>query len=177
VGWLGGYGVRRKAEGLELDGSSWTAVHESITAGDFNPTPWNPPRKLPEALFLPLLEAMVAKVRDPGELVAVIHRPPYACGSLDAATKLDFELGVRMERTGGVQRAPVGSTAVPKFVERYQSPACLHGHVHDGRGTARLGRSLCINPGSEYTDDVLCGAIVELGDHGARSYELVAGAG
>jgi Icc-related predicted phosphoesterase len=38
----------------------------------------------------------------------------------------------------------------------------LHGHVHESRGTARLGRTLCINPGSEYSEGILRGALVTI---------------
>jgi Icc-related predicted phosphoesterase len=131
--------------------------------------------ELSEARLLALLEAMVAKVRDPGTLVAVIHPPRYACGNLDGAPKLDSELGVQMERTGEAQLAPVGSTAVREFVHGYQPPVRLHGRADEGRGTARRVRLLCANRGWEYADGVLRGAIVELGDGEVVPYQLVAG--
>jgi hypothetical protein len=38
-----------------------------------------------------------------------------------------------------------------------------------------IGRTLCINPGSEYADGVLAGAIIELGDGAVLQHQLVAG--
>jgi Icc-related predicted phosphoesterase len=38
----------------------------------------------------------------------------------------------------------------------------LHGHVHESGGEARIGRTLAINPGSEFSE-------------GVRGYQLVAG--
>ena len=38
----------------------------------------------------------------------------------------------------------------------------MHGHIHESRGVARLGRTLAVNPGSVYGDGVLQGALLEL---------------
>jgi Icc-related predicted phosphoesterase len=52
----------------------------------------------------------------------------------------------------------------------------LHGHVHESPGAQKLGRTLCINPGSEYGDGILRGAIVDV-DHakGVRRWQIVQG--
>ncbi len=50
----------------------------------------------------------------------------------------------------------------------------LHGHVHESAGVDTLGKSVCINPGSEYADGILKGAIVDLGEEGTVSrWQLV----
>jgi len=77
--------------------------------------------------------------------------------------------------TGGVHMVPVGSTAVRGFIEDRQPLIALHGHIHEGRGDVRIGQTLCVNPGSEYTEGVLDGAIVELGDGVVLRHQLVAG--
>lgn len=41
----------------------------------------------------------------------------------------------------------VGSEAVRRFVEREQPQLVLCGHIHESRGTDRVGRSLIVNPG------------------------------
>ena len=52
----------------------------------------------------------------------------------------------------------------------------LHGHVHESPGATKLGRTVCLNPGSDYQDGVLRGAIVELDtEQGLRSWQLVQG--
>jgi Icc-related predicted phosphoesterase len=38
----------------------------------------------------------------------------------------------------------------------------LHGHIHESRGTAQVGETVAINPGSEYNTGVLRGVIVRL---------------
>jgi hypothetical protein len=50
----------------------------------------------------------------------------------------------------------------------------LHGHIHESRGA--VGRTLCINPGSEYASGILQGALIELSPRkGIKSYQLPAG--
>ncbi len=70
---------------------------------------------------------------------------------------------------------PVGSTAVRSFIEATQPLLGLHGHVHESRAAESIGRTLCINPGSEYTEGTLAGAIVTLGDRTVLAHQLVVG--
>ena len=57
---------------------------------------------------------------------------------------------------------PVGSTAVREESRWYKPLLGLHGHIHESRGIYKLGRTVCINPGSEYAQGILRGAIVDL---------------
>ena len=71
---------------------------------------------------------------------------------------------------------PAGSTAVRALIERYQPPVALHGHIHESRGAVRVGKTMCINPGSEYGEGVLHGALLVLDQKkGLKSYQLVSG--
>jgi Icc-related predicted phosphoesterase len=72
-----------------------------------------------------------------------------------------LDAGMRLVHAGKVT-APVGSTAVREAIERHQPILSLHGHVHEARGFARIGRTLAINPGSSYGHGDLLGAIVDL---------------
>jgi len=61
-------------------------------------------------------------------------------------------------------------------IMRYQPQLSLHGHIHEGRGVARLGRTLAINPGSSYETGILQGAVIEIdARRGVRTYALVSG--
>ena len=71
--------------------------------------------------------------------------------------------------------APVGSTAVTNIIKRYQPMLALHGHVHESRGNVKLGRTLCINPGSEYGEGVLRGVLVQIGKKGVEDFLLTSG--
>ena len=153
---------------LTVDGS-----HEMITTGYSNPTPWDTPRELSEDDLGARIDGMLANVNDPENLIAVLHPPPYdTC--LDGAPKInsDFEL---QKEFGEVGTMPVGSHAVRRFIEQAQPLITLHGHVHEGRGVEQIGRTICINPGSEYTEGVLNGALLELAPGRVVSHQLVSG--
>jgi len=158
------------AEGrcLQLDEN-----HEMITTGYSNPTPWDTERELPEPELRARLDGMYESVRQKEGLVAVIHPPPFQ-SEIDMAPALSEHLEMKMD-AGGVRMMHVGSTAVRDFLTDSQPLLALHGHVHEGRGTTKIGRTLCINPGSEYQEGILEGAIIELGPNGVISHQLVAG--
>ena len=70
----------------------------------------------------------------------------------------------------------VGSSAVRRAIEQYQPLLSLHGHIHESRAGVKLGRTVAINPGSEYSEGVLRGAIVTIhSKKGLKGYQLVAG--
>jgi hypothetical protein len=97
--------------------------------------------------------------------------PPYKSG-LDEAPELDKDLRPVL---AGQALKPVGSTAVRKAIEATQPLLGLHGHIHEGRGSMRIGKTLCINPGSMYEQGTLLGAIVKLGNNKIENYVLTSG--
>jgi uncharacterized protein len=147
--------------------------HEVITTGYSNPTPWKTPREATEEQLAQKLDAMFAQVRDPERLVLVAHPPPQAT-DLDQAPAITDDFRIKME-LGTPTMIGVGSTAVRGFIEQHQPLLALHGHVHDSKGIELIGRTVCINPGSEYTDGVLCGSIVRIRDADVVSRQLVVG--
>lgn len=167
---LRGSDVVEFAEGRRI---ALESGHEMITTGYSNPTPWDTERELSEDKMAELLFGMAEQVERPESLIAVIHPPPYN-SELDSAPALDENLQMKMD-AGGVRMAPVGSTAVRSFIEEVQPLLGLHGHVHESRGVTMIGRTTCINPGSEYTDGVLSGSILELGLTEVISHQFVAG--
>ena len=76
---------------------------------------------------------------------------------------------------GGVQKISVGSTAVRTIIQRYQPMLALHGHIHEAPGNVKIGRTLCLNPGSEYGEGVLRGALIQLGKKGIEDFLLTTG--
>lgn len=147
--------------------------HEMLTCGFSNITPWGSPRELPEEEMLGRLNGMASTVADTENLIVVIHPPPFDT-PLDHAPAIDEEFVVQME-SGAPKLVPVGSTAVRAFVEAKQPLLGLHGHVHESKAADCIGRTLCINPGSEYTEGTLAGAIVTLGDHRVIAHQLIVG--
>ena len=70
---------------------------------------------------------------------------------------------------------PVGSRAVRAVIEESQPLLGLFGHIHEAKGTARIGRTLCINPGSMYEQGRLLGALVKLERDKIKNYILTTG--
>jgi Icc-related predicted phosphoesterase len=71
--------------------------------------------------------------------------------------------------------APAGSTAVREAIERYQPLLALHGHIHESKGSIKIGRTLCLNPGSSYGLGQLDGVIVELKGDKVRRHQFLVG--
>jgi uncharacterized protein len=148
--------------------------YEMISVGFSTPTPWDTPRELGEEDLGELIEAEVAKLDDPAKAVFNLHCPPNET-HLDQATKLDEELRPVTD-AGGPVMIGVGSTAVREAIERHQPLLGLHGHVHESPGSEKLGTTICVNPGSDYGDGVLRGAILDLEpERGVRTWQIVQG--
>jgi Icc-related predicted phosphoesterase len=147
--------------------------HEMITTGYSNPTPWDTPREMSEEELGARIDGMLRNVSDRDNLIAVLHPPPFDT-RLDGAPKInsDFEL---QKEFGEIGTMPVGSHAVRRFIEDAQPLLTLHGHVHEGRGIDHIGRTVCINPGSEYTEGVLNGVLIQLAPDRIISHQLVSG--
>jgi Icc-related predicted phosphoesterase len=147
------------------------AHHEMIASGWSNRTPWDTHREEDEDQLKVRYEAMIAQLKDPRNAVFNIHVPPYKSG-LDEAPELDKDLRPVL---AGQALKPVGSTALRKAIEQTQPLLGLHGHIHEGRGSTRIGKTLCINPGSMYEQGTLLGAIVKLGKNKIENYVLTQG--
>jgi uncharacterized protein len=134
--------------------------HEMLSLGWSNETPWDTPRECSEEELAGKIAALAEQVEDMENAIFNIHVPPYGTG-LDDAPELADATTVRR---GGSMMKPVGSTAVRDAILAYQPLISLHGHIHESRGTQKLGRTLAINPGSSYNDWSLQGVIVDLAD-------------
>jgi Icc-related predicted phosphoesterase len=143
------------------------------SCGWSNPTPWDSPRELPEDELSERIEAEVGKLPRTDRAIFNFHVPPKD-SQIDKAALLNTDLSPVMAG-GAPVIAGVGSTAVRAAIERHRPPLSLHGHIHESRGAVRIGPTLCLNPGSEYGDGVLRGAIVTLSERGVVRHQLVAG--
>lgn len=143
-----------------------------ISTGWSNVTPWDTFRELPEPELGARIEAMIPPDMDMSRTVFNFHCPPYN-SNLDMAPEIDADLNVIQ---AGRSLIPVGSTAVRDIILKYQPLLSLHGHIHESKGTARLGKTLAINAGSLYEQGVLQGVLIELDRRkGIRSYTLTTG--
>jgi uncharacterized protein len=134
------------------------------SCGDVTPTPWNTEREYSEDELGKRLAKMMDAVPKGRRVVANFHNPPFSSG-LDFAAELDATL-LPVIRGGRPSIIPVGSKAVREVIKKYQPVVGLHGHIHESRGAQKIGRTMCINPGSDYSADLLRGVVVDLAADG-----------
>jgi len=151
---------------VDVDGFSM------ISTGWSNPTPWNTHREESEEKLAERIDSMAKQITDASRAIFNLHCPPYQSG-LDEAPAIDADLRLLH---GGRALRPVGSTAVKEAIQRYQPVLSLHGHIHESKGTVKIGKTLSINPGSAYEEGMLMAAIINLdATKGIKSYQLVNG--
>lgn len=133
--------------------------YQVLSLGYSNQTPWHSPRELSEDEITRRLDELAAQLDPAVPSIFNIHVPPYGT-ALDDAPELRADLSI----VGGSnsRMVPVGSPAVRAAIETYRPILSLHGHIHESRGTAKVGKTVAINPGSEYNTGVLRGVIVRL---------------
>ena len=68
--------------------------------------------------------------------IFITHNIPYN-------TKLD----IVKDKKSYAYNKHLGSWVARKFVERYQPLLCVGGHVHEGKGKDKIGKTTLINPG------------------------------
>jgi Icc-related predicted phosphoesterase len=145
--------------------------HEMANSGWSNPTPWETHREEPDEALLERLEKVIAEVKNPSQAVFNFHAPPYGSG-LDEAPELTKDL---RPAYAGRSMIPVGSKAVMAVIDKYQPILGLHGHIHEGKGTRKYKKTLCVNPGSMYEQGMLNGAVIELKPNKVGNYLLTTG--
>jgi uncharacterized protein len=159
--------VLRDAERIECPEGELCELGPVLLAslGDVTPTPWNTDREYSEDELAKRIAAMMDRVPDGQPSIVNFHCPPYGSG-LDTAPELDDTLKPVI-RGGRPSFVPVGSHAVREAIKRYQPVVGLHGHIHESRGAQKIGKTLCLNPGSDYTADLLRGAVVDIAEDGS----------
>ena len=161
--WLNADGrVVQVGDGLQIAGFGYST-----------PTPWNTPRELSDEQIDVRLGEILNTADPSGELILNVHVPPHGSG-LDTCPVLDKELRPIMS-AGGPLMAPVGSRSVRKHIMECQPLLGLHGHVHEARGTTRIGRTLCANPGSQYSQGRLLGFLVVVKGNKVKDWMLTEG--
>jgi uncharacterized protein len=157
-----GEGKVVEIDGFQLASSGWA-----------NRTPWDTYREEDEPDLRTRIENMLQNVTaEPERTIFSLHCPPYGTG-LDDAPQLSAEMDLK---DAGRSVVPVGSTAVREAIEAHQPALALHGHIHEARGTTRLGNTLCINPGSSYEQGQLLGAVIDMdGKKKVKKFVLTSG--
>jgi hypothetical protein len=153
---------------IDIDGT-----YELASCSYGNLTPWQCPRDIDEAELADKIERICSPVTSFESAIFNFHIPPYDSG-LDTAPKIAGDLRVVAEM-GQPVMIPVGSRAIRESIETHQPMLGLHGHIHESRGTTTIGRTLCINPGSEYGEGILHGAVVDLEGGKVKAHVLTSG--
>lgn len=148
---------------------SWWVIGLSCST----PTPWNTPRECTEDVIYEKLVGLLDRVQKSNRTILNVHVPPKGVG-LDRAPALKENGTVKLE-PGGSPETLAGSYAVREVVEEYQPALGLFGHLHGSRGFARIGKTLCVNPGSEVERGILNGCVVELNEQGVVDFQLTSG--
>ena len=152
---------------------SLDSEHEAACVGWSNPTPWNSPRECSEEELMSKLEKTVSQVKNVKNSLFCLHCPPYE-SQIDNAPKLDKDFRPVMEG-GRPVYIPVGSKSVRSIIEKYQPLLGLHGHIHECRGWMKIGRTQCMNPGSEYTEGILSAYLIEIDGEKIKRLQRVEG--
>jgi Icc-related predicted phosphoesterase len=150
--------------------------HSMISLGFSTPTPWRTPREVSDEALGEMIEPMLSQVQDLGHCVFNFHDPPDN-SSLDTCPMLDWTTDPpsQIVKAGQVVLFGAGSRSVRRAIETHQPVLGLHGHIHESPGVVRLGRTVCVNPGSEYGEGILRGCLLTLSDGKVESYQLTSG--
>ncbi len=147
---------------------------QMVSLGYSNITPWRCPRDITEEELNKKIETLMKNVNEGADIIFNIHVPPYGTG-IDEAPELDENMRPKMGPGGVIITKPVGSISVREAILKHQPILGLHGHIHEARGFAKLGRTLCLNPGSEYQEGILRGVLIQLKDNRIRDYLFTSG--
>jgi uncharacterized protein len=147
--------------------------HELVSFGYSNRTPWHTPRELDEEEIYARLKQLVDQLENPGRAIFNIHVPPRD-STLDTAFEVDEDLRY-VTKGGRPHEVATGSSAVRQIIEEAQPLLSLHGHIHESKGVTRIGRTVAINPGSDYGSGHLDGCLVHLAPERVINQYLVSG--
>jgi uncharacterized protein len=150
--------------------------HTMISVGNSTLTPWKTPREVTDEELGRIIDGMIAMVTDMKNCVFNFHDPPKD-STLDTCPELDWNTDppAPIVKAGQLVMHGAGSASVRKAIETHQPVLGLHGHIHESAGAAHLGRTLCVNPGSEYGEGRLRGVLVNLAGGKVDGYQMTSG--
>ena len=150
--------------------------HTMISMGYSTLTPWKTPREVTDERLGEMIEEMVEKVPDLSHAIFNFHDPPVD-SSLDTCPMLDWDKDPPepVIQSGQMIMKGAGSKSVRNAIEKYKPMLGLHGHIHESQSVAKLGRTTCINPGSEYGEGILRGCLVNFVDGEIIGYQMTSG--
>jgi hypothetical protein len=147
--------------------------YEVLHCGGSTKTPWDTEREYSEEEYAAKFAELVPQVKDMSRCIFNVHVPPHGT-VLDQCPKLDENLQVVFEMGNPVQMH-AGSSALTETIKEQQPMLGIHGHIHEGRGSIKIGNTVCVNPGSVYPEGLLQGVLVTLNDGEVESAQLTQG--
>lgn len=150
--------------------------HTMVSIGYSTPTPWKTPREISDEALGEMIASTVAQVADLQHCIFNFHDPP-AESTLDTCPELDWSVDPPQPivKAGQIVMHGAGSHSVRQAIEKYQPMLGLHGHIHESQAAAHLGRTLCVNPGSEYGEGVLRGCLINFAGGAIEGYQMTSG--
>ncbi len=150
--------------------------HTMISVGFSTPTPWKTPREITDEELGGMIADMASKVTDMNNCIFNFHDPPKD-STLDTCPMLDWSKDPPepVVRAGQQVMHGAGSTSVRNAIEKFQPMLGLHGHIHESQGAIKIGRTTCVNPGSEYGEGFLRGCLINFSDGKIESYQMTSG--
>ncbi len=149
--------------------------YELVSHEYVNPTPWRTPREAEEDKLYKIVEDKIKRsnIKDYSKAIFNFHCPPFNT-NLDLAPKLDKNMKI-VYVGGKPTMIHVGSTSIRKLIEKYQPILGLHGHIHESYASDKIGNTIVLNPGSEYTEGILRGFFIEYDSEGIKNYWKIEG--
>ena len=130
--------------------------HEIICCTYSGITPWKTPRECEEVELASRIQSLTSKVRNFENSIFLMHDPPIDT-ILDVCPKLSKDM-----TPSATDEIHAGSKAVLDAITKCQPILSIHGHIHESKGVIEIGRTICVNPGSEYAQGILRGAIIDI---------------
>lgn len=150
--------------------------HTMVSTGYSNPTPWNTPREMDETQLTELIARKLSGIGDFTKMIFNFHVPPID-SQLDTCPVLDTSTSPPTVVTSGGE--PVmfgaGSASVRDAIEKHQPLLGLHGHIHESRNVVKIGRTVAVNPGSEYGEGLLRGILITLKGDQVEGTQMTSG--
>jgi Icc-related predicted phosphoesterase len=151
-----------------------------VLAGDYevlgesrgNPTPFACPRDGDEFTLEKSIREKADKIKDPKRAIFILHIPPIDT-NLDEAYETDDQSRIRT-RGPAALKIHAGSKAVRNVIEEKQPLLALHGHIHESPGWTMIGRTLCLNPGSEYWRGIMHAILITITEDRVNHMNLTA---
>lgn len=148
--------------------------HEMLSLSYTNITPWKCYGDREENYLYQILESLAKNLENPSHSIFNLHCPPLNT-KIDLAPKLDKDLKPIYVPGGEPEFQHVGCKAVRDIIQKYQPLVGLHGHIHESNGVEKIGKTMCFNPGSEYTSLIFKGLLLNLSIEKVESFMFING--